>query len=116
MGRHAKPEFSVFKSPTPNGDKIWYIDGRPNGKRVRAWFSSKEKAQLEVTERNAKLRKHGTEVDSVLAQYSKTVHDAVAFYAESLRARAASKPLDEFIKEYKAEMEVRVANGAIRPG
>jgi integrase len=116
MGRHAKPEFSVFKSPTPNGDKIWYIDGRPNGKRVRAWFSSKEKAQLEVTERNAKLRKHGTEVDSVLAQYGKTVHDAVAFYAESLRARAASKPLDEFIKEYKAEMEVRVANGAIRPG
>jgi hypothetical protein len=78
MGRHAKPEFSVFKSPNPNGNKIWYIDGRPNGKRERAWFSSKEKAQLEATERNIKLRKHGSEVDSVLAQYGKNVHHAVA--------------------------------------
>jgi integrase len=116
MGRHAKPEFSVFKSPNPNGNKIWYIDGRPNGKRERAWFSSKEKAQLEATERNIKLRKHGSEVDSVLAQYGKNVHHAVAHYAEYLRSRAASKPLDAFVKEYKAEMEGRVKQGSLRSG
>jgi integrase len=116
MGRHAKPDFSVFQSPKPNGGKRWYIDGRPRGKRERAWFSSEEKAKAEATERNIKLRKHGTEVDSVLAQYGKTVHDAVAFYAEYLRSRAASRPLDAFVKEYKTETEGRVVNGAIRSG
>src|ERR1700704_3115837 len=103
MGRRAKPEFSVFQSPKPNGGKSWYIDGRPHGKRVRAWFPSKEKAQAEATEQNIKLRKHGTEVDAILAKYGKTVHDAVAFYAAHLRLRAASKPIDTFIKEYQLE-------------
>jgi integrase len=116
MGRRAKPEYQVFKAKNPNGDKSWYIVGRPNGKRVRAWFSSQEKARAEATERNIKLRKHGSEVDLVLAQYGKTVHDAVAFYAEYLRSRAASKPLDAFVKEYQAEMEGRVEKGALRPG
>jgi integrase len=116
MGRRAKPEYQVFKSKKPHGDKSWYIVGRPNGKRVRAWFSSPEKAKAEATERNIKLLKHGSEVDLVLAQYGKTVHDAVAFYAEYLRSRAASKPLDAFIKEYKAEMEGRVENGGLRSG
>jgi integrase len=116
MGRRARPEYQVFKAENPNGDKSWYIVGRPNGKRVRAWFSSQEKARAEATERNIKLRKHGSEVDLVLAQYGKTVHDAVAFYAEYLRSRAASKPVDAFIKEYKTEMEGRVERGALRPG
>jgi len=116
MGRRAKPEFAVFQSPKPNGGKSWYIDGRPHGKRVRAWFSSKEKAQAEATEQNIKLRKHGTEVDLVLAQYGKTVHDAVAFYASFLRSRAASKPIDTFIKEYQLESAGRVKAGAIRSG
>ena len=116
MGRQAKPQFQVFKAKKPNGDKWWYIVGRPNGKRVRAWFSSKEKAQADATERNIQLRKHGTEVDSVLAQYGKTVHDAVAFYANYLRTRAVSKPVDVFIQEFNAEMVSRVASRALRPG
>jgi integrase len=116
MGRRAKLEFSVFKAPKPNGDKWWYVDGRPNGKRVRAWFTSKEKAQAEATERNIKLRRHGSEIDSILAKYGKTVHDAVAFYADYLKARHASKPLNAFLQEYEAQMRSRVDSGSLRGG
>jgi site-specific recombinase XerD len=47
-------------------------------------------------------------------QYGKTVHDAVAFYANYLKTRAASKPLDVFIKEFNAEMQTRVQSGSLR--
>jgi hypothetical protein len=59
MGRRSKPEFEVKKSAVPNGDLSWFIIGRPNGRRVRAWFPSKEKAQAEAKERNIKMRKLG---------------------------------------------------------
>jgi integrase len=130
MGRQAKPEFQVFKASKPNGDKSWYIIGRPNGKRVRAWFSSKEKATAEATERNINLRRLGSAAAAVdnglivmasegaelLRPYGKTVRDAVTFYQEYLNTRAASKPVDAFVREYKAEMEGRVAAGALRSG
>jgi hypothetical protein len=61
MGRNAKPEFEVKKSTVPNGEQNWFIIGRPNGKRVRAWFPTKEKAQAEATERNVKMRKLGSD-------------------------------------------------------
>ena len=49
-------------------------------------------------------------------QYSKTVHDAVAFCANYLKTRAASKPLDVFIKEFNAEMQTRVQSGSLLDG
>ena len=130
MGRRAKPEYEVFKALKPNGNKSWFIIGRPNGKRVRAWFSSQEKAKAEATERNIKLRRLGSaaaavdhslivmasEGAEILRPFGKTVRDAVSFYHAHLKARAASKPLDLFVKEYKAEMEGRVVNGALRSG
>jgi hypothetical protein len=94
MGRRAIPEFQVFESSFPNGKKKWYIAGRPNGVRIRAWFSTKEAAKAEATERNLKLRKLGeaaAEVDNrlivmasegagKLAPFDKTIRDAVDFY------------------------------------
>jgi hypothetical protein len=65
MGRRARPEYAVHRSKRPNGGMYWYIIGRPDGKRVRAWFTSKEKAQAEATERNTKLRKLGSEAVTV---------------------------------------------------
>ena len=59
MARPSKPQFTVQKSSSGNGGLFWFIIGRPNGKRVRAWFATKEKAQAEATERNAKMRKLG---------------------------------------------------------
>src|SRR6202011_4910211 len=114
MGRHAKPEYEVKKSTVPNGDLFWYIVGRPNGVRKRAWFPTKEKAQAEATERNIALRRLGSSASAVdnalivmasecaeiLRPYSKTLRDAVAHYLAFLQARAASKPLDTFLAEY----------------
>src|SRR5215469_11778267 len=52
----------------------------------------------------------------LLRPFGKTIWDAVRFYHSHLQARAASKPLDAFIKEYEAEMGARVAAGALRSG
>jgi hypothetical protein len=55
----AKPDFKAAYSKEPNGKKHWYIIGRPEGDRVRAWFRTKEEAQAEANERNTKMRKLG---------------------------------------------------------
>ena len=60
--RKKQPEFRVYKSSTPNGNRKWYIIGRPAGKRIRAWFATKEQAEAEATERNVKMRKLGETV------------------------------------------------------
>jgi hypothetical protein len=110
MGRQLKREFRVFKTRTPNGDKSWFILGRPKDKRVRAWFPSKEKAIAEATELNLKLRRLGSAAASVdhglivmasegaeiLRPHGKTLRDAVDFYSAYLETRAASKPLMAF--------------------
>jgi len=133
MGRNAKPEYQVFKAGKkdgkPNGNKEWYIVGRPEGKRIRAWFATKEEAKAEATERNIKRRlgSAAATVDNalivmasegagMLAPFNKTIRDAVLFYHAHLVARAASKPVNRFVEELKAEMEARVANGGLRSG
>jgi integrase len=131
VGRQAKPEYQVFKASEANGDKSWFILGRPNGKkRVRAWFASKEKATAEATERNIKLRKLGSTAAAVdnslivmasegaelLRPYGETIRQAVEFRVNYLRNRAASKPLDVFLAEYQSEMEARVAVKSLKPG
>ena len=130
MGRRAKPEYQVFRTAKPNGEKSWYIIGRPAGKRIRAWFDTKEAAVAEATERNIQLRRLGSAaaiVDNALivmasegalklAPFNKTIRDAVEFYHAHLVARAVSKPVNKFAEELKAEMEVRVAQGGLREG
>ena len=90
--RKKQPEFRVYKSSTPNGNRRWYIIGRPAGKRIRAWFATKEQAEAEATERNVKMRKLGetvvtldhdllsaaTEAATLLKPYGKGLRDAVA--------------------------------------
>jgi hypothetical protein len=93
MGRRAKPEYEVKKSKIPNGKMYWYIVGFPNGKRTRAWFTTKEKAKAEAEERNNTLQRLGedvaevdhalivmaTEGTGILAPFGKTLRDAVFF-------------------------------------
>jgi integrase len=124
MGRRSKPEFEVKKSAVPNGDLSWFIIGRPNGKRVRAWFPSKEKAQAEVKERNIKMRKLGedaagvdnalivmaTEGATLLRPYGKTLRDAVTFYVNHLAKDSASVSVAEMCRIVRAEFEFRLAN------
>ena len=71
MGRPVVSEYQVKKAKKPNSGKVWHIVGRPNSKRIRAWFNSKEAAQAEATERNIAMRKLGQNavaLDAVLAE------------------------------------------------
>src|ERR1700740_2273358 len=111
MGRRAKPEYQVFKAKKTNGKNRWYIVGRPNGKRIRAWFQTEEAADMEANERNIKLRRLGSaaaEVDNALivmasegagklAPFNKTIRDAVDFYHAHLVVRAASRSVNTFV-------------------
>ena len=70
MARPSIREYQTKRANAPNGDKVWYIVGRPNRKRIRAWFKTKEAAQAEATERNLAMRKLGENavaLDAVLA-------------------------------------------------
>ena len=99
MARLAKPEFVVKKWPVPVGGMPWFIIGRPNGKRIRLSYSTKEKAQAEATKRNDKMRKLGQESAAIdnkliamaiessdaLRPYGKTIRDALNFYLPHLK-------------------------------
>ena len=83
---------------------MWYIVGRPNGKRTRAWLKTKEVAQAEATERNLAMRKLGENavaLDAVLAEtardgatrlkpFGKTLKDAIDFYLSHLNTLHSS--------------------------
>jgi hypothetical protein len=100
--RKKQPEFQVYKASKTNGNRRWYIIGRPQGKRIRAWFATKEAAEAEASERNLKMRKLGetavtldhdllssaTESATLLRSYGKTLRDAVAFYVQHLDAQS----------------------------
>jgi integrase len=124
MGRNAKPEFEVKKSTVPNGEQNWFIIGRPNGKRVRAWFPTKEKAQAEATERNVKMRKLGSDSAQVdnslivmaiegaakLAPFGKSIRDAVNFYANHLAKNSSSVSVSEMCRIVREEFLLRLGN------
>ena len=124
MGRHAKAEYEVKKSSVPNGELYWYIIGRPNGVKKRAWFPTKTKAQAEATERNIKLRRLGQDSAKVdnslivmaaegateLAPFGKTIRDAVQFYKAHLNQTTNSLSVAELCKIVREEFVFRLAN------
>ena len=124
MGRHAKAEYEVKKSSVPNGELYWYIIGRPNGVKKRAWFPTKTKAQAEATERNIKLRRLGQDSAKVdnslivmaaegateLAPFGKTIRDAVLFYKAHLNQTTNSVSVAELCKIVREEFVFRLAN------
>ncbi len=123
MGRNAKPEFRVRKSLRDNAGLKWFIIGRPGGKRVRAWFDCKEKAQAEATERNIQMRKLGQEsvqIDNALitmakegatdlSPLNKTIRDAVNFYLTHLMKTSASVPFSALATQFRTETARRLA-------
>jgi hypothetical protein len=124
MGRHAKPEYEVKKSSVPNGRLYWYIIGRPNGVKKRAWFPTRAKAQAEATERNIKLRRLGQDSAKVdnslivmavegateLSPFGKTIRDAVQFFKAHLKQASNSASVAELCKIVRAEFAFRLAN------
>jgi hypothetical protein len=106
----------VKKSTLANSDLTWFIIGRPNGQRVRAWFASKEKATAEATERNIKIRKleqesvkldynlisMATEGQTELRPFGKSIRDAVNFYKAHLTRTSASVSFSTLAEEFRA--------------
>jgi integrase len=123
--RKKQPEFRVYKSATPNGTHKWYIIGRPAGKRIRAWFATREQAEAEATERNIKMRRLGetavtldhdllsaaTEAATLLKPYGKTVRDAVAHYVHYLQTLSASITGSDLSAKIRTEFERRLKAG-----
>jgi len=119
--------FRIGKSDVGNGNKTWFIVGRPNGKRQRAWFNTKEQAQAEAEERNYKIKQFGesvvsvdpallseaTEVQTLLKPYGKTIRDAGAFYLAYLKRVSASCTVTELVDRVLAEYARRLAAGEI---
>ena len=122
MGRPAISEYQLKKARKPNSGKVWHIVGRPNGKRIRAWFSSKEAAQAEATERNIAMRKLGQDavsLDAVLAEtardgatrlkpFGKTLTDAINFYLNHLNNLRHSITAEDLETRIIAEFDRRL--------
>jgi hypothetical protein len=98
------------------------IIGRPNGKRVRLLYPSEEKAQVEATVRNSRMRKLGqdaaaidnalivmaVESASALKPYGKTIGDAVNFYLPHLKSLSATVPFSVLATEFRKECNRRL--------
>jgi integrase len=61
----------------PNGTKYWYIIGRPNGKRVRAWFDSEDEAKAEAKKQNSQLEHYGSKSFSLSASQREQAEEAI---------------------------------------
>jgi integrase len=125
MGRKAISEYQVKFSKQSNAGKHWYIIGRPNGQRRRAWFPTKETARAEATERNNQMRQFGEsavtlsgvlanmaiECQTQLQKYDKNLSDATRFYLQHLEALDNSIPLHQLTAAIRAEFQRRLAAG-----
>lgn len=128
--RSKQPQFVVHqKKGQPHGSCQWFIIGRPDGKRIRAWFQTKEAAEAEATERNLKMRKLGnaavtldhnllgaaTDGAALLKPYGKTVRDAVDYLLAHLQAVSKTVTGTEFCAAIRAEFARRLNAKEISP-
>lgn len=77
MSRPKKTLFEVKKSRVPNGNKYWFIIGRPNGKRVRAWFDSEAEAKAEAKKQNSELEDYGSKSFTLSASQRAQAEEAI---------------------------------------
>jgi integrase len=110
--RPKKRLFEVHKSKVPNGSKHWLIIGRPNGARIRAWFSSEKDAKAEADKRNRELEDYGSKAYSltasqraqaeeairILEPYSLTLVDAANAVVGRLQAASKSITVAELVE------------------
>lgn len=129
MAKHRPSTYEVRESTKPFNGKHWRVIGYKDGKRKQYWFSSETEAKKDARDRNLQLANHGSSLElsafdradaltaqSLLASYNINLADAARHYVTYAKARAASKPLDAFVREYKEEMQGRVDLGSLKPG
>jgi integrase len=124
-----RPEIYEIRKSNPYQGKEWRVIGYVDGKRRQHWFESEKEAKIFANGKNKERAKFGTEfvllpsqrADAIAAlellkPYDRTLTEVIKLYVESEKSRLASKPLDEFIREYKAEREEKVKSDELRPG
>jgi integrase len=122
--------YVVQTSKKPFAGKAFRVVGyNKAGIRKQYWFATKDEAEADARDRNFQLASHGSSLEmstldradawnaqAVLAPFNVSLLVAATQYADLARAKAKSKPLDAFVREYKAEMQGRVDLGSLKPG
>ena len=113
----------------PFNGKGWRVNGYVNGKVKQYWFATEAEAQTDCRDRNLQLASHRQSLEmsalnradalnalALSKPYAVSLLDAAQHYVSFARAKAASKALDAFVREYKIGMQSRVDAGALKPG
>ena len=98
-------------------------------KREIYWFAKKGDAEEDARDRNVQLAAHGSELQlssleradainalAILRPLKMSLTEAAKCCKSFESVRHSSKPLSDFVREYEAKMEARVASGGRRAG
>jgi integrase len=127
--RQQKRLFEIHKSRVPNGSKFWFIIGRPNGKRIRAWFAAEKAAKAEADKRNQELHDYGSKAYSltasqrnqaeeamrILEPWGLTLVDAAVAVVERLQSASQSITIAELIERATEHHKSLLSRDEISP-
>lgn len=123
-----KGSFTVNELSTPHGHNRWRVEGKVNGKRIRAFYPTREAASEAARLRNIELENNGhhhTNIPGYLrvealrcAQRLSVIpeaslSDAVDFYLAHHDVRAKSLPVYEACERFIADSARRLASEEI---
>src|ERR1700751_982804 len=130
----AKPRpiiYVVRESKKGFKGKNWKATAYVDGKRKQHWFDSQGDAPSSAKHKNAELTPCGSQLSDltateradsqraleILRPYAGvTLVDLARDYVQLVKLRSASKPVNKFVEELKADMHIRVAQGGLRDG
>jgi integrase len=111
--------------------KNWKATAYVDGKRKQHWFDSKGDATSFANDKNAELTAYGSQLSDLTAMERAdsqraleilrpypgvTLVDLARDYVQLVKLRSASKPVNKFVEELQADMQIRVAQGGLRDG
>ena len=122
-----KGSFTVNPLTKPHGNSHWRVEGCINGKRIRAFYRTKEEAQEAASIKNAELENHGhahTDLPSYLriqalhcAQrldpLGVSLSAAVDYYLAHHDVRSKSLPVSQVCERFISDSQRRLANEEI---
>jgi integrase len=130
----AKPRpiiYVVRESKKGFKGKNWKATAYVDGKRKQHWFDSKGDATSFANDKNAELTAYGSQLSDLTATERAdsqraleilrpypgvTLVDLARDYVQLVKLRSASKSVNKFVEELKADMQIRVAQGGLRDG
>lgn len=122
-----KGSFTVNPLSQPHGNAHWRVEGTINGKRIRAFYRTKEEAQEAASIRNAELENHGHKhtdlpaylriqalrCSELLEPLGISLSTAVDYYLAHHDVRAKSLPVAQACTRFLTDSERRLENGEI---